>query len=242
MRCGPRLQTGVMCGPDRAPQQTGDGDGAAIRPNDEAVAHLWYRAKKTLMKEGVAVPLIFRVAVTSDAKKYLAQRQTRRLWTMPVRQAMAIAQGTAEPPAQVAKGSRGRGAQGGKRDRSCADGDVVMVCACHACIARCILSIADLTPVASLVAPSWGGQLDVAATFPSCAALLPRMRSTAVCRARACCMTVYGHGMDVDICRHMSWHVPLLSWELGCSLSNVAPCRYRKMYRKQVSPVHFWYM
>jgi hypothetical protein len=141
-----------------APQQTGGFHSAAIRPSDEAATHLWYRAKKALMKEGVAVPLLFRVAITSDAKDYLTKRQTRRLWTMPVRQAVAIAQGKAELPVKVAKGPRGRGAQKGKRDRLDADGDALMVCARPSRGPCCILSIANLTPVASRVASSRGRQ------------------------------------------------------------------------------------
>jgi hypothetical protein len=52
----------------------------------------WYQAKSPLRKKGVAVPLLFRVAMTSDAKDYLAKRKTRRLWTMPMEKALALAQ------------------------------------------------------------------------------------------------------------------------------------------------------
>jgi hypothetical protein len=73
------------------------------------------------MKEGVAVPLLFRVALTSDAKDYLKQHKTRRLWTLPVRQAVKVAKGEIEAPAAYRTGQRA------KRERVDADGDAVMV-------------------------------------------------------------------------------------------------------------------
>jgi hypothetical protein len=82
------------------------------------------------MKEGVAVPLLFRVALTSDTKDYLKQHKTRRLWTMPVRQAVAVAQGRAPEPVQY------HGKQ--KRERVDKDGDALMVHRSLAVISRCV--------------------------------------------------------------------------------------------------------
>ena len=113
------------------------------------MAHLWYRAKNALMREGVAVPLLFRIAMTSDCKDYLKRRKTRRLWTMPMRKAISVAQGNEEPPPApkrhgggkegLQKGQR-KGANGrqatlapaeraprAKRERIDDDGDAVMV-------------------------------------------------------------------------------------------------------------------
>ena len=108
---------------------------AAIQASDEAVKQLWYRAKTALVKQGVAVPLLFRLALTSDAKNYMSKHKTRGLWKLPMRQAVAIAQGKEEVPAPKqhqrggGSGPRGRGGEGGfgKRGRFDDDGDAVMV-------------------------------------------------------------------------------------------------------------------
>lgn len=133
---------------------------AAIKPADETVKHLWYRAKSALMRDGVAVPLLFRIAVTSDCKDYLKRGKTRRLWTMPVRKAISVAQGKEPAPAPKRHGGgreappapkpRGRGKGGqqnrappehgalrGKRERVDEEGDVVMVRPAALCCLQC---------------------------------------------------------------------------------------------------------
>lgn len=99
-----------------------------ISPSDESAQKLWYRAKAALMKQGVAVPLLFRVAFTSDAKNWMKQHKTRRLWQLPVRQAVAVAQGKAELP-EAPKAHKPQRQSGGKakREKLDEDGDAVMV-------------------------------------------------------------------------------------------------------------------
>ena len=99
-----------------------------ISPSDESAQKLWYRAKAALMKQGVAVPLLFRVAFTSDAKNWMKQHKTRRLWQLPVRQAVAVVQGTAALP-EAPKAHKPQRHSGGKakREELDKDGDAVMV-------------------------------------------------------------------------------------------------------------------
>jgi hypothetical protein len=111
------------------------GGAAGDAANESPVQHAWYRAKTAVTKQGVAVPLLFRLAATSDRKNYMAKHRTRNLWKMPVRQALAVASGAA--PAEDGGGvkkhrRRGEGRAGGKqaqgkRSRTDADGDEIMV-------------------------------------------------------------------------------------------------------------------
>jgi hypothetical protein len=120
---------------------------------DDSVRYSWYRAKTPLKRQGFAVPVLFRVAMTSDAKDYLAKRKTRRLWTMPVHKALSVARGDDPKPhserpnkeqhqqprkykqrhleaqghAAADNGARHSEASGGKRERVDRDGDVIMV-------------------------------------------------------------------------------------------------------------------
>lgn len=111
---------------------------------DAAQPEVWHRCKTAITKSGVAVPLLFRVAVSTDAKNPLKQHKRRGLWKMPVRQALEVVQSGADvedaggPP--EAPRPRGRGsAQGrrGKRGRLDDDGDVIMVRAVHVVVAVC---------------------------------------------------------------------------------------------------------
>lgn len=107
---------------------------AVMMLEDAAQPEVWHRSKTAITKSGVAVPLLFRVATSADAKNPLKQHKRRGLWKMPVRQALeAVQSGTAVEEGGPPEGARPRGrgsVQGGrrgKRSRLDEDGDVVMV-------------------------------------------------------------------------------------------------------------------
>eukprot|EP00892_Ulva_mutabilis_P011390 jgi/Ulvmu1/8623/UM046_0023.1 len=107
-------------------------DSGVMLLEDAAQPEVWHRSKTAITKSGVAVPLLFRVATSSDAKNPLRQHKRRGLWKLPVRQALQVVQSGADVEDEGApQGGRPRGrgsvqGRGGKRSRLDADGDVVM--------------------------------------------------------------------------------------------------------------------
>lgn len=113
------------------------GCGVVMMLEDAAQPEVWHRSKTAITKSGVAVPLIFRVATSSDTKNPLKQHKRRGLWKMPVRQALEAVQSGADLEDSGGPQPRGRGSvQGGrgKRSRLDSDGDVIMVCPPAACV------------------------------------------------------------------------------------------------------------
>jgi hypothetical protein len=118
-----------------------------VKFKDSALPELWYRSKTAYTKSGVSVPLMFRIATTADCKDPLKRHRQRRLWKMPLREALEVAKQQAEAggPEEDAGGAAGavdaaehmQGAGGrkgrvrGKRARIDGDGDVVMVRPCR---------------------------------------------------------------------------------------------------------------
>jgi hypothetical protein len=105
---------------------------------ESTTPQLWYRCKTAFTKSGVSVPLIFRVATTSDCKNPMKKHKRRNLWKMPLRDALEVAKAHAEGGGAAAADDemhaadgeaqgRKRGASGAKRGRVDEDGDVIMV-------------------------------------------------------------------------------------------------------------------